>query len=105
MRRLLLVCVATAAWSFGFGAGSQLVSQWMNDHGADNTQIGFNHSCHYLGLAIASLAVPWLSRRFGTRAAGIGMLICGPTLALFPFAGGPFGWYLLRLLNGAASAV
>ena len=101
----MLICLATGTWSFGFGAGSQLVSQWMNDHDADKTFIGLNHSCHYLGLAIASLAVPWLSRRLGARGAAVGMLICGPTLALFPWAGGPLGWFGLRLLNGAASAL
>jgi MFS family permease len=104
-RNLLLICLATAAWSYGFGAGSQLVSQWMNQHGADKTQIGLGHSCYYLGLAVASLAVPWLNRRFGTRAAGVGMIVCGPALAFFPWAGGPLGWYALRLLSGAASAL
>ena len=105
LRNLLLICVATAGWSFSFGAGSQLVSQWMNEHGADKIEIGLNHSCHYLGLAVASLAVPWLTRRFGNRAAAVGMLVCGPSLALFPWAGGPIGWYAFRLLNGAASAL
>jgi MFS family permease len=75
----------------------------MNDSDANKTLIGVNHSCHYLGLAIASLSVPLASRRLGPRCAAIGMLACGPTLALFP-AAGPVGWSLLRLLNGAASA-
>jgi MFS family permease len=104
LRNLLFICLATATWSFGFGAGSQLVSQWMNDHDADKTQIGLNHSCYYLGLALASFAVPRLTRRFGARTAAVGMLVCGPTLAFFPWGGGPIGWYSLRLLNGAASA-
>jgi len=104
LRKLLLICLATAAWSFAFGAGSQLASQWMNDHGADKTQIGLNHSCHYLGVAVASFAVPWLTRRFPARTAAVGMLVCGPTLACFPWGGGPIGWYLLRLVNGAGSA-
>jgi MFS family permease len=102
---LALIGLATAAWSFGFGVGSQVVSHWMNEHGADNTVIGLNHSSHYLGLALGSLAVPWLARRLGPRSAALGMLACGPTLAIFPWAGGPLGWFVLRLLNGAASAL
>ncbi len=33
------------------------------------------------------------------------MLVCGPTLALFPWLGGSFGWFALRLFNGAFSAL
>ncbi len=102
---LLLICLATGGWSFGFGVASQLVSHWMNDAGASNEQIGWNHSAYYLGVAVASLAVPPLTRRFGHRAAGVGMLACAPTLVLFPWAGGATGWFVLRLLNGAAGAL
>jgi MFS family permease len=105
VRNLVVICLAAAGWSFSFGVGSQLVSHWMQDHGADNTQIGLNHACHYLGLALASLAVPWINRRVGVRGAAAAMLVCGPTLALFPWSGGPPGWFTLRLLNGAASAI
>jgi MFS family permease len=77
----------------------------MNAEGASKEAIGWNHSCYYLGLAVASLGVPWLTRRLGPRGAALGMLACGPTLALFPWAGGPFGWFALRFLNGAASAL
>lgn len=105
LRNLLLICLATAAWSFGFGAGSQLVSQWMHDREASSELIGWGHSCYYLGLAVASLGVPWLTRRLGPRAAALGMIACGPTLVLFPWMGGAAGWFALRLLNGAASAL
>jgi MFS family permease len=102
---LLVICLATGAWSFSFGVGSQLVTHWMTDHEASNELIGWNHSCHYLGLAAASLAVPWITRRLGRRGAALGMLACGPTLALFPWSAGPVGWFVLRLLNGGASAL
>jgi len=105
LRNLLLICLTTAAWSFGFGAGSQLVSHWMNDQQASNELIGWNHSCYYLGLAIASLGVPWLTRRLGARGAALGMIACGPTLLFFPWMDGPVGWIALRLLNGGASAL
>lgn len=105
LRNLLLICVATAMWSFGFGASTQLVSHWLNDQGASKELIGWNHSCYYLGLAVASLGVPWLTRRFGARGAALGMLACGPTLLLFPWMDGPVGWIALRLLNGGASAL
>jgi MFS family permease len=103
-RNLLLICLASAAWAFGFGVGSQLVSHWMNAQDASKELIGWNHSCYYFGLAMASLGVPWMSRRLGPRGAALGMLVCGPTLALFPWVG-PVGWFVLRLVNGAASAL
>jgi MFS family permease len=102
---LLAICVASGAWSFSFGVGSQLVTHWMRGRGASTELIGWNHSFHYLGLALGSLAVPWLTRYLGARGAALGMIACGPTLALFPWAGGPIGWSVLRLLNGAASAL
>jgi len=105
LRNLLLICLTSATWSFGFGMGSQLVTHWLRARDQSETEIGLNHACHYLGLAVASLAVPWLTRRFGTRTAALGMVICGVTLALFPWADGPVGWFGLRLLNGAASAL
>jgi MFS family permease len=101
MRTLFLICGATAAWAFGFGSGSQLVSHWMNDHNASSELIGWSHSCYYFGLAAASLAVPVLNRRFGTRGAALGMLACGPSLALFPWMDSPVGWFALRMINGA----
>jgi MFS family permease len=102
---LLLICLASGGWSFSFGVGTQIVTQWLRGRDQSETLIGLNHSCHYLGLAVASLAVPWLCRRLGSRTAGLGMLLCAASLALFPWAGGPLGWYVLRLVNGAASAM
>jgi MFS family permease len=97
--------MATAAWSFGFGAGSQLVSHWLNDNGAINELIGWSHSSYYFGLAAASLGVPWLARRLGPRGAALGMILCGPTLFAFPWIDGSVGWIALRFLNGGASAL
>jgi MFS family permease len=102
---LLLICLASGGWSFSFGVGTQVVTQWLRFHGQSETLIGLNHSCHYLGLAAASLAVPWLSCRLGLKAAPLGMLLCALSLALFPWASGPIGWFMLRLANGAASAL
>jgi MFS family permease len=105
LRNLLLICLTSAAWSFSFGVGSQLVTPWLRAHDESETLIGLNHGSHYLGLALASLAVPWLTRRLGGRAAALGMLVCAVSLALFPWADGPVGWFGLRLVNGAASAL
>jgi MFS family permease len=103
---LLLICLASAGWAFGFGAGTQIVSRWLKDHDASDELIGWNHSCHYLGLALASFAVPWLTRRLGTRASStVGMLASGVSLAIFPWGGGMPGWFALRLFNGGMSAL
>lgn len=103
-RTLLVIGLTSAGWAFSFGAGSQVVSHWLHDRGASNTAIGLNHSAYYLGLALASLAVPAAIRRFGCQAAALGMVASGVTLALFP-CGGYAGWFLFRFLNGCASAL
>jgi MFS family permease len=81
------------------------VTHWLRAHHETETVIGLNHGCHYLALALTSLAVPWLTRRFGMRVAALGLILCGLTLAVFPWADGPVGWFGLRLLNGAASGL
>jgi MFS family permease len=105
LRNLILICLASGAWAFGFGVGSQLVTHWLRAHHETDTVIGLNHGCHYLALALASLAVPWITRQFSMRMAALGLILCGVTLAVFPWADGPFGWFGLRLLNGAASGL
>lgn len=104
-RNLLIVCLASAGWAFSFGLGSQVIAHWLHHRGVSNTLIGLNHSTHYLGLALGSLLAPALARRLGVRAAGGGMIAAALTLAAFPAATGSVGWFTLRLLNGAASAL
>lgn len=105
-RTLLLICLTTACWAFGFGVASQLVSHWLSALGAGDTVIGFSHAFYYLGLATGSAAVPWMTRRLGPVAcASIGMVGAGVTVAIFPWTDGEWGWYLLRLVNGWAGAM
>lgn len=84
-RTLLSICLATGAWSFGFGLSTQVISHWLKTRGLSDTDIGLNHSIYYLGLAVASLAVPWLTRRLGTHCAAVGMILSGVSLAIFPW--------------------
>ena len=104
-RVLLAICLATAAWSFSFGLGTQLVTHWLKARSASNTLIGLNHSAYYLGIALGSLAVPWLTRRLGRECAPLGMLLAGLSLVLFPWSNDLAGWFVLRFLNGAAGAL
>src|SRR5207244_1561952 len=64
-----------------------------------------NHSTYYLGLALASLFVPSMMRRWGRACAPAGMIFSAVTLGLFPWAGAPAGWFAVRLLNGAAAGM
>jgi MFS family permease len=100
-----MICLATAAWSFSFGLGTQAITYWLDARQASNTLIGLNHSTHYLGIALASLAVPWLTRRLGRSCAPLGMVLAGLSLAAFPWGGGLAGWFGLRLINGMAGAL
>jgi len=102
---LLAICLATWGWSFSFGLGTQVITHFLKGLGASNTFIGLNHSTYYLGIALASLAVPWLTRRLGHACAPLGMILSGLSLALFPWGGGPVGWFLLRFINGLAGAM
>src|SRR4051812_21519393 len=101
---LIRICLATGGWAFSFGGGSQLTTHWLRDVAASDTVIGLNHACYYLGVALASLLVPALTRRFGRACAPLGMVLSGLSLAVFPWGGGTLGWCGLRLLNGAAGA-
>jgi MFS family permease len=105
-RLLFLVCCTSGGWAFSFGLGTQVVSHWLKAQGASDTVIGLNHSFYYFGLAVASCAVPAMTRRLGpSGCATLGMIFAGITLALFPWGGGEWGWYLLRFLNGWAGAM
>ncbi len=104
-RQMILVCLASAAWAFSFGAGTQATTHWLNDESASESLIGQCHACYYLGVAITSLLTPTLIRRFGSALTVAGMLASGATLALFPWGGGAFGWCLLRFVNGCAGAL
>src|ERR1700722_10584629 len=75
IRSLSLICVASAAWAFSFGLGTQVVSHWLTALHESETVIGLTHSFYYFGLAIASCAVPWMTRRLGVKGcAALGMI-------------------------------
>jgi MFS family permease len=104
-RTLLVLCLASAGWAFSFGLGATLAAPLLADAGYDKTTIGLNTSIYYLGVAVASVALPRLMRKSGRTWIVAGMLIDALTVALFPWFGGPLGWFALRLLGGAATAL
>jgi MFS family permease len=104
--RILVICLASAGWAFHFGVGTQVISHWLkNEQHLSDTVIGLNHSTYYLGLALSSLAVPWLMRRWGRICPPVGMILSGLTLALFPLDYSLAWWFALRFLNGAAAGL
>jgi len=102
---LAVLCLASAGWAFSFGIGATLAAPLLADAGYDKTTIGLNTSIYYFGVAVASVALPWLPRAPGRTCVVAGMLIDAVTVALFPWASGPLGWFSLRLLGGVASAL
>src|SRR5216683_1224661 len=104
-RTLVVLCLASCGWAFSFGLGATLASPFLSDAGYDKTAIGLNTSIYYLGVAIAAVALPWLMRKLGRTCIVAGMLTDALTVALFPWAGGPVGWFGLRLVGGAATAL
>lgn len=104
-RDLLWLCVASAGWAFSFGLGAPLASLLLNDAGLSAKVVGFNTSVYYLGIALASVFVPWLMVRADRGCMVAGMFIDAITTALFPWTGSTVAWFLLRLAGGVASAM
>jgi MFS family permease len=104
-RTLLLLCLASAGWAFSFGLGAPLASLWLADAGCPSGLIGLNTSTYYLGIALAAVVVPRLMRCSSRTCVLAGMALDGLTTALFPWCGGHAGWFALRLLGGAGSAL
>ena len=105
-RRLLFVlCTASAGWAFSFGLSVPLAALWLEQQGCSQKVIGLNSSAYYLGVAIASFALPALMRRSSRRCVVAGMIVDGLTTALFPFGAVVPVWLGLRLLAGAATAL
>jgi MFS family permease len=104
-RALAVLCVASAAWAFGFGLSVPLGSLWLKDAGCSARTVGLSTSAYYLGLALTAPMLPWLMRRLGLRVVVAGMLLDGLTTALFPWVDHLVGWFALRLLGGAGTAL
>ncbi len=102
---LVLVCLATAAWSFAFGLSSQLLNLDMSERGWDNSAIGWNNGIYYLGIALAAVFVPSLMRSWGNRCSVAGMLLSASTVLLFPWFSQPAAWFGLRFANGMVGAM
>jgi MFS family permease len=100
-----VLCAASAGWAFSFGLGGPLASLWLQEAGVRKTLIGLNTSTYYLGVALAAPLVPRLLRRWGRACVAVGMVADAVSTALFPWVGDLAGWFLLRLIGGAATAL
>jgi MFS family permease len=101
---VFLFGLATACWAFSFGVEAPIASLWLQDAGHSTRTIGLNAATYYLGIALAAGLVPALMRRLGRWCIVGGMVASGITVAAFPWCGGLYGFFLLRLLNGIAGA-
>ena len=104
-RTLLLLCLASTGWAFGFGLGAPLASLWLRDAGQSARVIGLNTSAYYLGIALAALATPWLMRRTGRACVLTGIVVDALVTALFPWTDSLSAWFALRFLGGMATAL
>jgi MFS family permease len=104
-RTLLMLCLASGGWAFGFGLGAPLASLWLRDAGRDAGIIGLNTSLYYVGVALAAFAVPWLMRRASRLCVVGGMLADAVATALFPWTDALPAWFSLRLIGGMATAL
>lgn len=100
-----MLCLASGGWAFGFGLGAPLASLWLHDAGQSARLIGLNTSLYYLGVALASFAVPSLMRRYCRLCVVGGIIADAVVTALFPWADNLLAWSMLRLLGGIATAL
>ncbi len=100
-----MLCLASGGWAFGFGLGAPLASLWLRDAGCSAPVIGLNTSLYYLGVAVASLAVPCLMRRASRLCVVSGIVADAAVIALFPWTDSLLAWFMLRLLGGMATAL
>jgi MFS family permease len=100
-----MLCLASGGWAFGFGLSAPLASLWLRDAGRSAGVLGLNTSVYYLGVALASLAVPYLMRRSSRRCVVGGIVADAVATALFPWADALPAWFALRLLGGMATAL
>jgi MFS family permease len=105
VRTLILICLASVGWSFGFGLGAPLTSLWLRDAGSSDTLIGLNAGVYYFGIAIAAGFVPAIMCRWGRYCPVVGMVVSGLTVAGIPWGGSMAGWVGLRFLTGVAGAM
>lgn len=105
IRDLLILSLASSGWGFSFGLALPLGALWLTDAGLSNQLVGLSTSVYYLGVAGASLLLPWLMQR-GSRVLVItGLFLGALTTVLFPYVNGLAGWFALRLLSGIATAI
>lgn len=105
IRVLVVLCLVSAGWAFSFGLGAPLASLWLSECGYSDSIVGLNTGVYYLGIAVTAIVVPRLMRRLGRGCPALGFVLSGVTVALFPWGGGMFGWFALRLLNGIGGAM
>lgn len=102
---LLMLCLASGGWAFGFGLGAPLASLWLRDAGCSARVIGLNTSLYYLGVVLAAFAVPVLMGR-ATRVCVVGgIVVDAVVITLFPWTDALAAWFALRLLGGMATAL
>jgi MFS family permease len=77
---------------------------WLKDAGYPDKVVGLSTSVYYLGVAGASLLLPWFMQRGSRKLVIGGLLVDGLSTAVFPWVVGWPAWFLLRLCSGIATA-
>lgn len=105
VRVLIVLCLVSAGWAFSFGLSAPLASLQISDAGHSDDVVGLNTGVYYLGIAVTAIAVPRLMRHMGLACPAVGFVLSAASVMLFPWGGGLFGWFVLRLINGVGGAM
>lgn len=105
VRVLVVLCLVSAGWAFSFGLSAPLASLQISDAGQSDDVVGLNTGVYYFGIAVTAIAVPRWMRRMGLACPAVGFVLSAASVMLFPWGGGLFGWFVLRLVNGVGGAM
>ncbi len=102
---LLLLCLCSGCWAFGFGLECPLASRWLQISGESTTAIGINTAGHFLGALLIGGFTPYLTRRIGRGCVLSGLVLSALGIAAFPWMNGTAGWLALCLIAGVGGAL
>lgn len=103
---LIAAIAAISALGFAMGLTYPLLSLQLEARSYSMAMIGLSTASQPLGTIAALVATPWVTRRFGAKAAAIGSaLLTAAVLSLYPYFESFWLWCGFRFVQGLAFSV
>ncbi len=105
LRNVAAACAAITVFGLAFGMSYPLLSLVLESRGYNADLIGLNAAMVPLGIVVVSPWIPQLARRFGAKRCNIvAAIVIALCLLLYRAVDSLALWFVLRLLQGMASA-